>query len=299
MDWINYHHLFYFWTIAREGSVTRAGQTLRLASPTLSTQVRALENAFGERLFIKVGRNLELTETGKVVYRYAEEIFSLGTEMMETLKGRPTGRQLRFSIGISDALSKLMIHRLLEPALALPETIRLQCHQDKTGRLLADLVTHQLDLVLTDSPMSPQARIKAYNHLLGECGVSLFGTPELIRRHPGGFPTCLNGAPLLLPNEGTTLRRGLDGWMKTSGLRPLIAGEFDDSALMKSFGQAGMGFFAAPVVIAQEVQRQYQVERIGVVAGIKERIYAISIEKKIKHPAVLAIRKAAMTSLLE
>lgn len=299
MEWLNYHHLLYFWTVAREGSIARAGQVLRLAQPTLSTQVRALETALSQKLFVKVGRNLELTESGKMVYRYAEEIFGLGHEMVETLKGRPTGRQLRFAVGISDALSKLMIHRLLKPALTLPEAIRLQCREDKTARLLADLVTHQLDLVLTDTPMSPSTRIKAYNHLLGECTVGIFGAPGLIRQHKGAFPGCLNGAPILLPSEGTTLQRGLDGWMKTAGFKPVIAGEFEDSALMKSFGQAGMGFFAAPAVISKEVQRQYQVRQIGIAAGIKERIYAISIEKKITHPAVLAISQAARKSMLE
>lgn len=299
MEWLNYHHLLYFWTVAREGSIARAGQVLRLAQPTLSTQVRALETALGEKLFTKVGRNLEMTEAGKMVYRYAEEIFGLGHEMMETLKGRPTGRQLRFAVGISDALSKLMIHRLLEPALTLPEAIRLQCREDKTTRLLADLVTHQLDLVLTDTPMSPSTRIKAYNHLLGECTVGIFAAPSLMRQHKGAFPDCLNGAPLLLPSEGTTLRRGLEGWMKAAGLNPVIAGEFEDSALMKSFGQAGMGIFAAPAVIGKEVQRQYQVKQIGIATGIKERIYAISIEKKITHPAVLAITQVARRSLFE
>jgi LysR family transcriptional activator of nhaA len=297
MEWLNYHHLLYFWTIAREGSITRAGQVLHLAQPTLSTQVRTLEAALGERLFAKAGRNLELTDAGKMVYRYAEEIFSLGQEMLETLKDRPTGRQLRFSVGISDALSKLMIHRLLEPALALPEAIRLQCREDKTSRLLADLVTHQLDLVLTDSPMNPQTRIKAYNHVLGECNVGIYGAPDLIQKHKGKFPGRLNGAPLLLPSEGTSLRRSLEGWLKATGLKPVVAGEFDDSALMKSFGQAGIGFFAAPSVIRKEVERQYQVRQIGIAEGIKERIYAISIERKIKHPAVLAISQAARKSM--
>lgn len=297
MEWLNYHHLLYFWTVAREGSLAKAGQVLHLAQPTLSTQIRSLEHALGERLFAKAGRNLELTETGKFVYHYAEEIFGLGQEMIETLKGRPAGRQLRFTVGISDALSKLMIHRLLEPALTLPESIRLQCREDKTPRLLADLVAHQLDLVLTDSPMGPQARIKAYNHLLGECTVGILGAPALTRRHKGPFPECLNGAPLLLPSEGTTLRRSLEGWLKSEGLCPIIAGEFDDSALMKSFGQAGMGYFAAPAMISGEVQRQYRVRQVGIAAGIKERIFAISIEKKITHPAVLAISQAARQAM--
>ncbi len=293
MDWLNYHHLLYFWTIAREGSVTRAGESLHLSQPTLSAQIRTLEHALGQRLFVKVGRGLELTEAGQMVYRYAEEIFGLGQELLETLKGRPAGKQLRFAVGISDALSKLMIHRLLEPALALQEPLKLICREDKTARLLADLVTHQLDLVLADTPMKPPARIKAYNHLLTSCRVSFFGTAELARKHRAPFPECLNGAPLLVPSEGTTLRRHLDGWISSQGLHPRIEGEFDDSALMKSFGQAGVGFFAAPQVISEELQRQYRVKEIGVAAGIQERIYAISLERTIKHPAVLAMSRAA------
>lgn len=296
MDWLNYHHLLYFWTIAREGSVTRAGQLLRLNQSTLSTQIRALEESLGEKLFVKAGRNLEMTETGRTVYRYAEEIFGLGQEMLETLRGRPTGRQLRFAVGVSDTLSKLMIHRLLEPALSLPEPLRLQCHQDKASRLLADLVTHQLDLVLADAPMHPQSRIRAYNHLLGTYSVRIFGAKSLVKKHKGTFPECLNGAPLLLPSEGTTLRRNLETWLITQDLKPVIAGEFDDSALMKSFGQAGCGFFAAPSIISEEVQRQYQVVELGEAEELRERIYAISLERRIKHPAVLAISEAARVS---
>lgn len=293
MDWLNYHHLYYFWTIAREGSIVKAGEKLRLAQPTLSTQVKALEEALGEKLFTKAGRNLELTDTGRMVYRYADEIFGLGQEMLETLKGRSGAKVLRFSVGISDALSKLMIHRLLEPALALKTPIRLLCREDKTARLLGDLVTHQLDLVLADMPMGPQTRIKAYNHLLGEYSVGIFGSPQLVQRHAGDFPGCLQGAPLLLPSEGTTLRRGIEAWTKQEKLQCVMTGEFDDSALMKSFGQAGMGFFAAPAIIGEEVERQYQVQQIGIATSIKERIFAISIEKKITHPAVLAIARAA------
>lgn len=293
MDWLNYHHLLYFWTIAREGSVTRAAQVLRLNQSTLSTQLRALEEALGEKLFRKAGRNLELTDEGELVYRYAEDIFGLGQEMLETLRGRPAGRQLRFAVGISDALSKLMIYRLLEPALALPEPLRLQCRADKTTRLLADLVTHQLDLVLADAPMRPQARIKAYNHLLGAYGISFFGAEKLAKSQAHSFPECLNGKPLLLPSEGTTLRRALEAWLSAQHLKPVLAGEFDDSALLKAFGHAGMGFFAAPSIVSKEVQRQYQVQEIGRVEEIKERIYAISLERKIKHPAVLAISQAA------
>jgi LysR family transcriptional activator of nhaA len=285
MEWMNYHHLLYFWVIAREGSVTRAGQVLNLSQPTLSNQIRSLEESLGERLFTKVGRHLELTETGKVVYRYAEEIFTLGQELQGTLKGHPGGRQLRFAVGVSDALSKLMIHRLLEPALALEQPIRFLFREDKTSRLLADLMTYQLDLVLTDAPMGSQSRIKAFNHLLGECDVSFFGTEALADQHRERFPKCLNGAPMLLPSEGTTIRRSLDGWMEAQNLKPIVA----DSALMKSFGQASMGFFAAPSVIAKELMRQYEVRHIGKAEGLKEG--------RIKHPAVLAISQAARSTM--
>ncbi|MFN7958785.1 MAG: transcriptional activator NhaR [Holophagaceae bacterium] len=293
MDWLNYHHLFYFWTIAREGSVTQAAERLRLAQPTLSAQIRSLEKALGVRLFQKEGRGLALTEAGRTAFRYADGIFGLGKELQESLAGWAANRAPVLAVGISDVLPKLMVRTLLEPALHLPEPIRLLCREDRTERLLAQLSLHELDLVLSDLPPPPGSAVKAFSHLLGECGVQIFGTEALRKRHPGAFPACLNGAPVLLPLEGAALRRGLDQWFEVEGLHPRIVGEVDDSALLKSFGQQGVGFFAAPSPLAKEVERQYQVRRLGLAAGVRERVYALTLDRRLRHPAVVAISEAA------
>jgi LysR family transcriptional activator of nhaA len=293
MEWLNYHHLFYFWTIAREGSVTRAAEKLRLAQPTLSAQIRSLEKALGVRLFQKEGRGLALTDAGRTAFRYADGIFGLGKEMQESLAGWTAGRTPVLAVGISDALAKLMVRTLLEPALLLPEPIRLLCREDRTDRLLAQLSLHELDLVLSDLPLPSNSSVRAFSHLLGECGVDVFGSPALLKHHPGAFPGCLEGAPFLLPPEGTALRRGLDQWFELEGLHPRIIGEFDDSALLKSFGQRGLGFFAAPSALTSEIERQYQVRRLGPVDRARERIYALTLDRRIRHPAVVAISEAA------
>ena len=293
MDWLNYHHLFYFWTIAREGSVTLAAERLRLAQPTLSAQIRSLETALGVRLFEKQGRGLGMTEAGRTAFRYADSIFGLGRELQESLAGSRGGSRPVLAVGISDALPKLMVRALLEPALRLPEPIRLLCREDRTDRLLAQLSLHELDLVLSDMPPPPGSAVKAFSHLLGECGVQIFGTAALRKRHPGAFPACLNGAPVLLPLEGTALRRGLDQWFELEGLHPRVVGEIDDSALLKSFGQQGVGFFAAPSPLAKEIERQYQVQRLGQAAGVRERVYALTLDRRLRHPAVVAISESA------
>jgi len=293
MDWLNYHHLLYFWTAAKEGSITAASKRLNLSQPALSTQIRQLEESLGERLFEKSGRGLRLTAAGRLAYRYADEIFVLGREFQQALQGRPTGRALRLVVGSSNVLAKLMVHRLLRPALDLPEPLRLSCREDDLPSLLLALQAHEVDLVLSDVPCSPQAGPRAFNHLLGECGVELFGAPALLAKHPGPFPEGLNGAPFLLPSEGHALRRSLDAWFERMGLQPVIAGDFDDSALLKTFGAEGLGFFAAPAAIADEVARIHEVRRLGPMEGLKERIYAVSAERRLVHPAVLAILKAA------
>ena len=293
MDWLNYHHLFYFWTTAREGSVTLAAERLRLAQPTLSAQIRSLETALGVRLFEKPGRGLAMTEAGRPAFRYADSIFGLGRELQESLAGFSGGSRPVLAVGISDALPKLMVRNLLEPALHLPEAIRLVCREDRTDRLLAQLTLHDLDLVLSDMPLPANSAVRAFSHLLGECGVEVFGTAALRKRHPGAFPGCLTGAPFLLPPEGAALRRGLDQWFELEGVHPRIIGEFDDSALLKSFGQRGLGFFAAPSALAKEIERQYQVKRLGPVERARERIYALTLDRRIRHPAVVAISESA------
>lgn len=293
MDWLNYHHLFYFWTIAREGTVRGASEVLRVSQPALSTQIRQLENALGEKLFEKEGRGLRLTPAGRLAFRYADEIFTLGLEFQNELRGRPTGRPLRLVVGISDVLPKLMVHRLLRPALELAEPLRLSCREGRLPELLEGLRSHDIDLVLSDIPCTPQPGFRAYNHLLGECGVELFAAPDLAARHPGPYPAGLEGAPVLLPSEGTAMRRSLDATFERAGVLPVVAGDFDDSALLKTFGAQGEGFFTAPEAIADEVARAFGVRRLGPLEGLRERTYAISAERKLVHPAVLAILRVA------
>jgi len=293
MEWLNYHHLLYFWTAAREGSLTRACAQLLLAPSTVSKQIRELEAALGHALFERRGRRLLLTESGRVTYRYAEEIFGLGRELQVTLKDRPAGRPVRLSVGVADVVPKLIAQRVLESVGRSGAPVRLVCREDKPDRLIAELALHNLDVVLSDSPAPPHVNVKAFSHLLGDYSVTFFGKGEAAARHREGFPRSLNGAPLLLPTENTMLRRTLDDWMEAEGIRPAIVGEFEDSALLMAFGQRGAGLFPAPSPIAAEVERQYRVQEVGVLPGVRERLYAVSVERRIKHPAVAAIRDAA------
>lgn len=293
MEWLNYHHLLYFWVVAREGSLARASDQLRLAESTVSGQIHALENALGEKLFVRSGRRLVLSEIGRVVFRYAEDIFGLGRELQDVLKGRASQRPLVLQVGIADVVPKLVARRLLEPALKLPGPLRLVCREDRPERLLAELAVHGLDVVLMDSAVPPSVRVKAFSHLLGECSIMFFGTKQLAAAHRRKFPESLRDAPMLMPAENTTFRRSLDEWFAANSIRPRVVGEFEDSALLKVFGQAGLGLFPAPSVIAAEVERQFQVRRVGTLQEVRERYYAISVERKLKHPAVVAISEEA------
>lgn len=297
MDWINYHHLLYFWSVAREGTIARASEKLHLGQPAISTQLKQLERSLGATLFQKSGRTLELTETGRLVYRYADEIFSLGREMLDTLKGRPTGKPVRFVVGIVDVVPKLIAKRLLEPALQLPEPLRLICVEDSLERLLGELALHNVDLVLTDEPVTGAMKVRAFNHLLGESSIGVFGVRELARKYRKGFPKSLDGAPFLIPHRASALRRALDTWLDSTGIRPQIRAEFDDTALLKVFGQAGEGLFASPFVIQDEIRRQHEVELVGEIPSLREHYYAISVERRLRHPAVLAISAAARDDL--
>lgn len=296
MEWLNYHHLLYFWLVAREGSLAAASAELRLAQSTVSGQIRSLEQSLGEKLFARSGRRLVLTERGRVVFRYADEIFTLGRELRDAIKGRP-GKPLSLVVGVADVVPKLVALRLLEPALHLPEPIRLVCREDRPERLLAQLAVHELDIVLSDGPVAPSVSVRAFSHLLGECGVVFFAKPKVAAALRPKFPASLDGAPMLLPTENTALRRSLDQWFAARGLRPKVVGEFEDSALLKVFGQTGLGIFPAPAVIAENVQRQYQVRPVGRVDAIRERFYAISVERKLEHPAVVAISEEARHKL--
>ena len=297
MEWMNYHHLLYFWTVVRTGGVANAARELRLAQPTVSGQIRALEHALGEKLLERSGRRIVPTEVGRMVFGYAEEIFAAGRELQDALKGRPTGRPARLIVGIVDAMPKAIVRRLLEPALALAEPIRMTCHEDKAEVLLADLAVYQLDLVLADAPVPPSIKIKAYSHLLGETGVTWFASPKLATAHRKQFPMSLDGAPVLLPTENTSLRRDLERWFDEIGVRPNIVAEFADSALLKTFGQTGVGLFAAPTVVEAEIQRQYAVKAIGRAGEVRERFYAISVERRLTNPAVVAITEQARDEL--
>jgi LysR family transcriptional regulator, transcriptional activator of nhaA len=293
MDSLNYHHLLYFWVVAREGSIARATELLNLTQPTISAQLRLLERSLGSKLFKKNGRQLVLTDTGQAVYRYAEEIFPLGRELVNAVRGTGPDRPQKFSVGIADSMPKLTTYRLLEPALCLMPAIRLLVRIDKTDRLLAELAVHSLDLVLADHPIGPNQNVRAYNHLLGECGVTVFGTPQLAMQHRGDFPASLDGAPFLLPTTNTALRRSLDQWFDQQGFAPQIAGEVEDVAILQVLGQHGLGLFAAPSAVEAEICRQYRVRVVGRIDQVRERFYAISVERKLKHPAVVAISAAA------
>lgn len=297
MEWLNYHHLRYFWAVAREGGVTRASRKLNISQPTVSAQIRELEEALGEKLFSRQGRSLALTDMGRVVFRYADEIFGLGRELLDTVRSRPTGRPARLSVGIANVVPKLIAYRLLEPALHLPEPVLVECVEDKPERLFAELAVHALDVVIGDAPVGPSVNVRAFNHLLGESPVAVFGVEALAAAHRRGFPASLEGAPFLLPTHGTNLRRSLDQWFETQRVRPRAVGEFEDSALAKVFGQAGRGLFVAPLAIEAEVRRQYGVRKLGVIEAVRERFYAISVERRLKHPAVVAISEAARGKL--
>jgi LysR family transcriptional regulator, transcriptional activator of nhaA len=297
MEWLNYHHLRYFWAAAREGGVVRASRRLRVSQPTVSAQIRELEQALGEKLFRRQGRRLVLTEVGRLAFRYADEIFSLGRELLDTLHDRPTGRPARLSVGIANVVPKLIAYRLLAPALHLPEPMHIECVEDRPERLLAELATYGLDLVVADAPVGPGMKVKAFNHLLGECGVSLFASERLHAQHRKGFPGSLDGAPMLLPTASAALRRDLDQWLERSGVRPRVVGEFEDSALMKAFGEAGSGIFPGPTAIEREIKAQYGVRVLARVPKLRERFYAITVERRLRHPGVVAISEAARRGL--
>jgi LysR family transcriptional activator of nhaA len=297
VDWLNYHHLLYFWMVAKEGGITPAAEALHLSQPTLSTQIQKLEKSLGMKLFDRKGRSMVLTEGGQMVFRYADEIFNLGRELTDTIRGRPTQDSLRLLVGVPDVMPKLVIFRILQPVLKLDERVRLVCYEGKLKDLLADLAMHRLDVVLADSPLMPEVNVKAFNHLLGECDVTVFGTAEMAEKYIPDFPRSLNGAPMLLPTQNTTMRRALEQWFDDQDLRPDIVHEFEDSAMLKVFGQAGEGMVVVPSAVAAEVGKQYSLKPIGRVAAITERFYAISVERRLKHPAVIAITEAARQDL--
>ena len=298
MEWLNYHHLLYFWAVARYGSVARASAELRLSQPTISGQVKRLEDVLGHKLFDRAGRNLVLTNVGRSVFRYADEIFALGQDLMGMLKGRPSPRPLRLTVGVSDALPKVLVQKLLQPAFELDKAIHLVCREDRAVEdFLSQLAGQELDLVLADRPLGPGIRTHAFNHLLGECGTSFFAGDKLAKRLRRGFPGSLDGAPCLLPGNRSTVRRRLDQWFDGAKLRPVVVAEFDDSALMYAFGEDGRGFFPAPTVFEEEFHRRYNVRVVGRSKAVRQQFYAISVDQRLHHPAVMAIVHAAREDL--
>ena len=294
---VNYKHLHYFWAVAKEGGVARASERLHLTSQTISGQLSLLEEYLGVELFTRVGRNLEITEAGRMVLSYADEIFSLGGELEEMIHQLPEDRPLLFRVGVANVLAKSIAHRILEPALQMPMLVRMVCREANLDTLLAELSLHRLDLVLADRPIPSTVSTRGYSHKLGESALCFFATEKLEKQLIGGFPECLDGAPLLLPSRGTQLRSGVDRWLDKNRLHPRMVAEFDDSALMKSFGQESAGVFIAPAVIQTKVERQYQVSTIGRIDEVKEQVYAISVERRVTHPVVSAVMEAARETL--
>jgi len=289
---LNFRHLHYFWVVAKEGSVTRAAERLNVAVQTISAQLHLLEQSVGKALLAPQGRRLVLTEAGHIALSYADQIFLLGEQMQEALAASEVDRTMRLTVGISDSLPKLISSHLLEAALALPEKVKLVCYEYKFESLLGDLAVHKLDVVLTDRPMPSGTTLRVFSHLLGESETTLYGVPALVEKYRPGFPQSLNGAPLLLPTRNNAIRGRIDHWFESHNLRPDIVGEFDDNGLLNTFGRNGIGLFPAPAALAKDVQEQYKAMPVGELSRVKEQFYAISNERKIKHPAIEAIISA-------
>ncbi len=290
---INYKHLHYFWVVAKQGGIARASERLHLTPQTISGQINLLEEHLGETLFTKVGRNLELTETGRLVLSYADEIFSLGGELEQALHNLPSDRQMVFKVGIAEVVPKTIAYRLLAPALELPDPVRIVCKENSLDNLLGELALHRIDMVIADGPIPPGLNVRGYNHALGECGISFLAVPGLAKKLRKVFPQSLNASPLLIPSEINMVQARLLKWLDGLHIYPRIIGEFDDSALMKVFGQSGKGIFIAPTAIADEVAHQFGVQIIGETEEVREQFYAISVERRISHPAVVAITETA------
>jgi LysR family transcriptional activator of nhaA len=295
MEWLNFHHLLLFTTLVREGSLVAAGRALGLSHSTLSSQVHAFEEALGTKLLERDGRRLVPTDTGRVVVRYGEEIFGLGRELLDSVRGG-TGKTSRLHVGIVDVVPKLMVRRLLQPLLTMDPPIHVVCSEESQERLLAQLALHEIDVVIADAPAESGGAVRAFNHLLGTCETSIFGS-AMFERLREDFPKSLDGAPMLLPLEGSPLRRALNVWFNANGIHPRIVGEFEDSALLKAIAQEGHGVFASPAAVEREIAKQYEVKPLGRVPEVREHFYAISSERRIKDPAIQAVFSAARAEI--
>jgi LysR family transcriptional activator of nhaA len=295
---MNYKHLLYFWVTAKAGGVMRAGEQLHTTPHTLSGQIKLLEDWLGRKLFKKAGRNLELTEDGRLALGYADQIFTLGAELETAVRAARGGKKvLEFKVGVADSVTKSIAYRLLEPALSIDEPVRLICSEGKFPDLLAQLALNRLDLVIADEPMSRRLSVRAFNHPLGGTAMSFFCTPALKSQLQGDFPQCLNGQPLLIQGAQASVRQQLEGWLTRHSVVPHIVGEFDDGALMTAFGREGRGVFMAPRVMEAETAQQFGVEVIGRSDELREEFFAVSVEKRISHPCVVAITDAARGAL--
>jgi len=296
---LNYHHLHYFWVTAREGGIARASAKLHLSQPSISAQIKQLEEALGVKLFQKHGRNLVLTDVGRVVHHYADEIFGAGRDLLDAVKSSQPGRGMPLTIGVSNAMPKLVISRLLRPLLQSEQAPRIVCKEDNTERLLGELATHALDVVLADTPAPPHIRVKVFNHALGRSDTAFFANASSLAVLKKRFPQSLHGARMVLPTPNTALRRDLDTWFDKKGIKPEVIGEFEDPALMKAVGSDSGAVFPGPLAIAEDVRRIYDVELVGRTADVEERYYAISAERRLTHPGVLAITNAAHDRLFK
>jgi LysR family transcriptional activator of nhaA len=286
---LNYQHLLYFWSVVRTGSLTRAANELALSPPTVSAQLRTLEERLGAKLLTKSGRKLIPTEVGRVVFTYADQIFDVGRELLDALEQRPSQRPLRFTVGIDDVVPKEVAQRLLDPAMRMGQPVRITCHEGTLERLVARLAIHELDVVISDAPASPTLNVRAYNHLLGSCGITWMATPAIAASLRRGFPRSLSGVPMLLPTDDTAIRRALDQWLEQHDLRPVLVGEFEDFGLLREFARAGHGFAPVPAVQESQFRREYGFQRIGAARPVTAQFFAISLERRIRHPAMAAV----------
>jgi len=293
VEFLNYHHLRYFWVVAKEGGLRKAADKLHVSQPTISAQIAALEGVLMEKLFRRGGRSLTLTEAGHRVLSYAEDIFSLGQELLDTAQQRPTSRPLRVHIGITDSLPKLVSYEIIKPIFKLEQPVQAVCREGKVADLLGQLAAYRLDIVLADEPAPSSLPIKVFNHFLGECGVTFCAERKLAATLKRKFPKSLNHAPVLLPAGNTALRRSLEKWFQAEEIRPRLIAEFDDAALMKVAAVDGLGFFALPTLVMQEAVASYDFQFIGRTEECRQQFYAISAERKLTHPAVLAITSQA------
>lgn len=297
MEWLNFHHLHYFWVVVREGSIAAASRRLHVGRPSISAQLKALETAIGAPLFDRRGRVLELTETGKLVHGYADEIFRLGRELSGVLRDRPAGRPAVLRVGVADVVAKLVSFHVLETALEGDEPVVLRCREDEPNKLFAQLAVHELDLVLCDHPLPPSMDVRARAELLGESTVTIFAREPLAGQHGADFPAGLEGAPFLMPSRDSAVRREIETWLDDAGIAVEVVSEFDDSALMKVFGAAGHGLFPAPTVVRDHVESQYDVRAIGELEGVRDQVWAITPERRHEHPALGRIVEQAGAAL--